>query len=207
MTQKKEVFFLQIFNFNPAFFSQKLFAEIVGKSRTEINLLIKMGIVYNCKAGVLACRSFHSYFNCYLPPSRKDEELNFAFSRIAAKFNQKSKNIRGLNSARAVKREIIDTQKLLAAAKFLNRLSLDDNILILKLEQKIKHLQKKFLATKEKVFELITTAKLPAVIENILIYRYCDCETFSACADISGYSLSYVYTLHRRGKSLLNLKK
>lgn len=197
---------MKICSFNPAFFSQTQFAEIIGRSRTEINLLIKMGVVQNCTAGVIACHSFDSYFNCYLPPNKRNEELNFAFHRIAKKFNRKSKIIRGLNSVRAIKQEIISTQKLFTAAKFLNRLSSENHDLILKLEQKIKTLQQKFLKVQKKIFEKITSAKLPAEIENILIYRYCDCETFKECADISGYSLSHVYTLHRRGKSLLKAK-
>lgn len=179
--------------------SQIQFAWLVGKSTAEIDLLRKYGVVHYCRAGVLVLRSLEDYFCSYLKPHRRLDELKAMVRRINNAFYRRFKNPRGIESARAIMFQIVEMQKLLQAAKFVNRLY-PIKFLIDKITEKIEHLQDRFLTAKSKVFELITAAKLSAEIENILIYRYCDCETFAECADISGYSLSHVYTLHRRGK-------
>jgi hypothetical protein len=184
--------------------SQKQFAELIGRSPAEIDLLRKLGVVHYCAVGVIFARSLDIYFNSYLKPHRRLDELKAMVRRINNAFYRRFKNPRGIDAARAIMFQIVEMQKLLQAAKFVNRLY-PIKFLIDKIEEKIKHLQDRFSAAKSKVFELITAAKLSAEIENILIYRYCDCETFSECAEICGYSLPYVYTLHRRG--IMDIKK
>lgn len=179
--------------------SQNQFAWLVGRSTAEIDLLRKYGVVHYCRAGVLVLRSLEDYFYSYLKPHRRLDELKATARRINNAFYRRFQNRRGINSARAIMFQIVEMQKLLQVAKFVNRLY-PIKILIEKIEEKIEHLEGRFFTAKSKVFELITAAKLPKILENVLIYRYCDCETFAECADISGYSLSHVYTLHRRGK-------
>lgn len=183
--------------------SQNQFAKLIGRSNTEIDYLRKIGVVHHCAAGIIVLRSLQNYFSSYLKPHRRLAELKATVRRINNAFYKRFKNLRGINSARTIKYQIVELQKLFQSASFLNLIYKID-ALINKIKVKIEHLQQRFLAAKSQVFELITNAKLPAKIENVLIYRYCDCETFSECSEICGYSLSYVYTLHRQGLKLLH---
>lgn len=191
---------MKVKTFAGGFCSQKFFARVIGRSATQIYFLRLMGIVKYCAAGVIVFQSLRAYFNSYLPPNKRREELTAAVARI--KTFDAAQEYSAIESARALQKKIDAAEMKLTLLKFFNRLdarAVPANLLSTS-TQELLHLRRELITVKEKIRREIISAELPPAVENVLLRRYVDCEKWKEITE-SVYSLSYNYTLHRRGRN------
>lgn len=194
--------------------SQNLFARLIGKSAAAVYYFRNLGIVEDCRAGILIFRSLDNYFNSYLPPELRGKEISAAIKNLAAIFpaeklscrvHRRAGKLQFLQSARRLQDKITAAEIKLKLLIFLQRLDARavSKKLIDAAKLHLQHLKDNQQETKNNLRRAILAAKIrPVQIETVLLNRYVDCEKFKSVAENFGYSLSYTYTLHRQGRNI-----
>ena len=185
--------------------SKQNFAQIICRSTAFVDYLKNIGILEMTRRGrVRLFESLQKYFLLYLPPFKRRAEIQAAFDNLPPlKFSPAPPSC-DLKSARVFHHNLKAAEFRLNLLVCFRRLRAAGVIAKIKqVKNLIQQIKIEIDCAKFALLSKICAAKLPALLENILIYRYVDAEKFSAVAEICGYSLDYVFKLHRRGKYLL----
>lgn len=185
--------------------SKLAFAGIIRRSAAFVDYLKNIGILVTTRRGkVSLLESLQNYFLLYLPPHKRRAEIQACYDNLPPLQLSSALPSCDLKSARGFHHNLKAAEFRLNLLVCFRRLRAAGVIAKIKqVENLIQQIKKDFTFAQSALLDKICAAKLPALLENILIYRYVDAEKFSAVAEISGYSLDYVFKLHRRGLSLL----
>lgn len=184
--------------------SKQNFAKIICRSTAFVDYLKNIGILEMTRGKVSLFESLQKYFLIYLPPHKRRAEIKTCFDNLPPLSLSPAPPNNDLKSARVFHHNLKAAEFRLNLLVCFRRLRAAGVIAKIKqIEILIQQIKKDFSVARSALLEKICAANLPALLENILIYRYVDAEKFSAVAEISGYSLDYVIKLHRRGLSLL----
>ncbi len=180
------------------------FAAIVSKSRSFIELLDKMGVIF-CDYGgrVLLKPSLRRYFFDYLyhlGNVGRDKEFLNAIRRIS-KLSIKPRRRNALCSCRLLLPLIKRADLNLSVLKILKRLGGNFSPLFINTAEKnLENLRDQLQKSKIELRQKILAANIPNVAaETILLARYVDCDKWQYIAADFNISLSTAYRLHRQG--------
>lgn len=185
--------------------SKQFFAKIICRSTAFVDYLKNIGILATTRSGKVSLfESLRNYFLLYLPPHKRRAEIQACYDNLPPLQLSPALPSCGLKSARGLHHNLNAAEFRLNLFICFRRLRAAGVIAKIKqIENLIQQIKIEIACAQSALLDKIRAAKIPALLENILIYRYVDAEKFSVVAEISGYSLDYVFKLHRRGKSLL----